>query len=86
MTGSPEFGTARKRQARGRPRLRRRQDSRAHGQRLTVIREGPVLAVLGQVAQVALAWVLRNPVVSPPIVGATKPNHLTCRGAMRVRG
>lgn len=27
-------------------------------------------------AQVALAWVLRNPVVSSPIVGATKPQHL----------
>ena len=28
-------------------------------------------------AQVALAWVLLNPVVSSPIVGATKPEHLT---------
>ncbi|BEP14123.1 aldo/keto reductase [Acidothermaceae bacterium B102] len=27
-------------------------------------------------AQVALAWVLRNPNVSAPIVGATKPHHL----------
>jgi 1-deoxyxylulose-5-phosphate synthase len=27
-------------------------------------------------AQVALAWVLRNPVVSAPIVGATKQPHL----------
>jgi aryl-alcohol dehydrogenase-like predicted oxidoreductase len=27
-------------------------------------------------AQVALAWVLNNPVVSAPIVGATKPHHL----------
>ncbi|GAA0910927.1 aldo/keto reductase [Virgisporangium aurantiacum] len=27
-------------------------------------------------AQVALAWVLRNPVVSAPIVGATKAHHL----------
>jgi aryl-alcohol dehydrogenase (NADP+) len=27
-------------------------------------------------AQVALAWVLANPVVSSPIVGATKPEHL----------
>ncbi|MGC5221367.1 aldo/keto reductase [Micromonospora sp. DT81.3] len=27
-------------------------------------------------AQVALAWVLRNPVISAPIVGATKPHHL----------
>jgi aryl-alcohol dehydrogenase-like predicted oxidoreductase len=28
-------------------------------------------------AQVALAWVLRNPNVAAPIVGATKPPHLT---------
>jgi 1-deoxyxylulose-5-phosphate synthase len=28
-------------------------------------------------AQVALAWVLKNPAVSAPIVGATKPHHLT---------
>jgi 1-deoxyxylulose-5-phosphate synthase len=27
-------------------------------------------------AQVALAWVLKNPVVAAPIVGATKPYHL----------
>jgi aryl-alcohol dehydrogenase-like predicted oxidoreductase len=27
-------------------------------------------------AQVALAWVLTNPVVSAPIVGATKAHHL----------
>lgn len=27
-------------------------------------------------AQIAIAWVLRNPVVTAPIVGATKPNHL----------
>jgi 1-deoxyxylulose-5-phosphate synthase len=27
-------------------------------------------------AQVAMAWVLRNPVVSAPIVGPTKPGHL----------
>jgi aryl-alcohol dehydrogenase-like predicted oxidoreductase len=27
-------------------------------------------------AQIALAWVLRNPVVSAPIIGATKPLHL----------
>jgi aryl-alcohol dehydrogenase-like predicted oxidoreductase len=27
-------------------------------------------------AQVALAWVLRHPVVTAPIVGATKPHHL----------
>ena len=28
-------------------------------------------------AQVALAWVLKNPVVTAPIVGATKPHHLS---------
>ena len=28
-------------------------------------------------AQVALAWVLNNPVVTAPIVGPTKPHHLT---------
>ena len=27
-------------------------------------------------ASVALAWVMRNPVVTAPIVGATKPQHL----------
>jgi 1-deoxyxylulose-5-phosphate synthase len=27
-------------------------------------------------AQVALAWVLRHPAVSAPIVGATQPDHL----------
>ena len=27
-------------------------------------------------AEVALAWVLSNPIVSAPIVGATKPHHL----------
>ncbi|MDX6722826.1 MAG: 1-deoxyxylulose-5-phosphate synthase, partial [Solirubrobacteraceae bacterium] len=27
-------------------------------------------------AQVALAWVLANPAVSAPIVGATRPHHL----------
>jgi len=28
-------------------------------------------------AQVSLAWVLRNPVVTAPVIGATKPHHLT---------
>jgi aryl-alcohol dehydrogenase-like predicted oxidoreductase len=27
-------------------------------------------------ARVALAWVLKNPVIAAPIVGATKPHHL----------
>jgi aryl-alcohol dehydrogenase-like predicted oxidoreductase len=28
-------------------------------------------------ATVAMAWLLKHPVVSAPIVGATKPQHLT---------
>jgi 1-deoxyxylulose-5-phosphate synthase len=28
-------------------------------------------------AQIALAWVLSKPVVACPIVGATKPHHLS---------
>lgn len=28
-------------------------------------------------AQVAMAWVLKTPVVDAPIVGATRPQHLT---------
>jgi aryl-alcohol dehydrogenase-like predicted oxidoreductase len=37
-----------------------------------------VAAVRGiPMAQVAMAWVLRKPVVAAPIVGATKPHHLT---------
>ena len=28
-------------------------------------------------AQVALAWLLRNPSVTSPIVGVTKPSHLS---------
>ena len=27
-------------------------------------------------AQVALAWVLSNPVVTAPIIGASKPGHI----------
>ena len=38
-------------------------------QRIAEAREVPM-------AQVALSWVLTNPVVSAPIVGATKPHHL----------
>jgi aryl-alcohol dehydrogenase-like predicted oxidoreductase len=47
-------------------------------------RDEPVINTVQQVAeargvtmaQVALAWVLTNPIVSAPIVGATKPHHL----------
>lgn len=46
--------------------------------------DGPIIDAVQRIAedrgvpmaQVALAWVLRNPVVSAPVVGATKPNHL----------
>jgi aryl-alcohol dehydrogenase-like predicted oxidoreductase len=46
--------------------------------------DGPVINAVQQLAetrsvpmaQIALAWVLRNPQVSAPIVGATKPHHL----------
>jgi aryl-alcohol dehydrogenase-like predicted oxidoreductase len=37
-------------------------------------------------AQVALAWVLNNPVVSAPIVGPTKSDHLDdAAGALDIR-
>ena len=37
-------------------------------------------------AQVALAWVLKNPVVSAPIVGPTRPGHLDdADGALGLR-
>ncbi|MEJ1156113.1 aldo/keto reductase [Microbacterium marmarense] len=47
-------------------------------------RDRPVIDAVEQVAtardvpmaQVALAWVLTNPVVAAPIIGATKPHHL----------
>jgi aryl-alcohol dehydrogenase-like predicted oxidoreductase len=46
--------------------------------------DGPIVDVVEQIAterdmpmaQIALAWVLRNPVVAAPIVGATKEKHL----------
>ncbi len=37
-------------------------------------------------AQIALAWVLQNPVVAAPIVGATKPRHLAdAAGALDIQ-
>ncbi|WP_405059988.1 aldo/keto reductase [Kribbella sp. NBC_01505] len=39
--------------------------------------EGVAAARGVPMAQIALSWVLRNPVVSAPIVGATDPQHLT---------
>ena len=45
--------------------------------RVIVDRVGEVAEARGvSRAQVALAWVLHNPVVTAPIVGATKPGHL----------
>jgi len=34
------------------------------------------LALAPSMRKTGLAWVLKNPVVSAPIVGATKPHHL----------
>ena len=45
--------------------------------RKVVDRVGEIAAARGVPrAQIALAWVLANPVVTSPIVGATKPHHL----------
>ena len=54
------------------------------GRRFDVDSDQPIVAAVQQVAaargvpmaQVALAWVLKNPVVVAPLVGATKPHHL----------
>jgi 1-deoxyxylulose-5-phosphate synthase len=55
------------------------------GRRFDIDADAPIVGAVQQIAterhvpmaQVALAWVLRNPVVSAPIVGATKPHHLS---------
>lgn len=54
------------------------------GRRFFVENDEPIVEAVQQIAeargvpmaQVALAWVLKNPVVAAPIVGATKPHHL----------
>src|SRR5262249_34318481 len=47
----------------------------AEGDRRVVDRVGEVAAARGVPrAQVALAWMLRNPAVTSPIIGATKPH------------
>ena len=54
------------------------------GRRFDIDSDRPIVEAVQQVAeargipmaQVALAWVLKNPTVSAPIVGATKPHHL----------
>src|SRR6478672_831387 len=62
----------------------KRTGSDAFGQTLFSDRDKPIADAVEQVgaargipmAQVALAWVLRHPVVSAPIVGPTKEHHL----------
>jgi aryl-alcohol dehydrogenase-like predicted oxidoreductase len=54
------------------------------GRRFDIESDRPIVDAVRQIAetrgipmaQVALAWVLKNPVVSAPIVGPTKPHHL----------
>lgn len=61
-----------------------RLESDAFGQRLYQDADAAIVAAVEAVAarldvpmaQVALAWVLRNPVVDAPVVGATKDHHL----------
>jgi len=46
--------------------------------RAVIDRVGEVAAAKGVArAQVALAWMLSKPFITSPIIGATKPNHLT---------
>ena len=62
----------------------RRSDTDPFGSRLYQDSDEAIVGAVERVAeqrripmaQVALAWVLRNPVVDAPIVGATKPHHL----------
>jgi aryl-alcohol dehydrogenase-like predicted oxidoreductase len=54
------------------------------GRRFDIESDRPIVDAVRQIAeargipmaQVALAWVLKNPVVTAPIVGPTKPHHL----------
>lgn len=52
--------------------LYNRQDDFAIAQRVSQVAEGRGLPM----AQVALAWMLSKPLVTAPIIGATKPHHL----------
>ncbi|KQO60123.1 alcohol dehydrogenase [Methylobacterium sp. Leaf86] len=65
-----------------------RQDSDEVGKRLYASAEEADRAIVGKVAeiaqargvsraQVALAWVIQKPIVTAPIIGASKPSHLT---------
>jgi aryl-alcohol dehydrogenase-like predicted oxidoreductase len=55
------------------------------GRRFDIEGDRPIVEAVQKVAeargismaQVALAWVLKNPVVTAPIVGATKSHHLS---------
>ena len=55
------------------------------GRRFDIDSDRPIVDALHKIAeargipmaQVALAWVLKNPVVTAPIVGPTKPHHLS---------
>jgi 1-deoxyxylulose-5-phosphate synthase len=63
----------------------RRTENDALGQRLYPEVDKQIVDAVGNAAdalgvsraQIALAWVLRNPLVAAPIVGVTKPHHLT---------
>lgn len=52
--------------------LYNREDDFAIAQRVSEVAEGRGLPM----AQVALAWMLSKPVITAPIIGATKPHHL----------
>ena len=62
----------------------RRSDNDPLGQRFENDSDRPIVEAVQRVAaarqipmaRVALAWVLKNPVVAAPIVGPTKPHHL----------
>ena len=62
----------------------RRSETDAFGRQIFTDADQPLIEAVGRVAtergvpmaQVALAWVLRNPQVVSPIVGPTKPHHL----------
>lgn len=61
-----------------------RMDADPVGRRFDLDDDAPIVDAVQRIAeqrgapmaQVALAWVLRNPVVTAPIVGATRPHHL----------
>ena len=62
-----------------------RMDHDPVGHRFDIDEDAPIVDAVQAVAearavpmaQVALAWVLRHPAVTAPIVGATKPHHLS---------